>query len=67
LVIVVVSCPLRICLISNGHLPVTFLGLFKVLLPVMQNPLRKHRTVFVKVVEGSEINNFTIHHLVQFC
>jgi hypothetical protein len=27
-VTVVVYCPLRICLISNGHRPVTFLGLF---------------------------------------
>jgi hypothetical protein len=26
-VTVVVQCPLRICLISNGHLPVTFLDL----------------------------------------
>jgi hypothetical protein len=25
-VMVIVSCPLRICVISNGHLPVTFLG-----------------------------------------
>jgi hypothetical protein len=27
-VMVVVLCPLRICVISNGHLPATFLGLF---------------------------------------
>jgi hypothetical protein len=27
-VTVVVLCPLRICVISNGHLPITFLGLF---------------------------------------
>jgi hypothetical protein len=27
-VMVVVLCPLRICVISIGHLPVTFLGLF---------------------------------------
>jgi hypothetical protein len=27
-VTVVVLCPLQICVISNGHLPVTFLGLF---------------------------------------
>jgi hypothetical protein len=27
-VTVVVLCPLRICVISNRHLPVTFLGLF---------------------------------------
>jgi hypothetical protein len=27
-VIVVVLCLLRICVISNGHLPVTFLGSF---------------------------------------
>jgi hypothetical protein len=27
-VTVVVLCPLRICLISNEHLPVTFLGSF---------------------------------------
>jgi hypothetical protein len=27
-VIVVVLCPLQICVISNEHLPVTFLGLF---------------------------------------
>jgi hypothetical protein len=24
----IISCPLRICVISNGHLPITFLGLF---------------------------------------
>jgi hypothetical protein len=27
----------------------------------------KHNTSFVKVVEGSEIYNFPIHHLVHFC
>jgi hypothetical protein len=27
-VTVVVLCPLRICVISNGHLPVTFFGSF---------------------------------------
>jgi hypothetical protein len=27
-VTVVVLCPLRICVISNGHMPVTFLGSF---------------------------------------
>jgi hypothetical protein len=30
-VTVVVLCPLRICLISNGHLSVTFLGSFVIL------------------------------------
>jgi hypothetical protein len=28
LVMVVVLCPLRICVICNGHVPITFLGLF---------------------------------------
>jgi hypothetical protein len=27
-VTVVVLCPLQICVISNGHLPISFLGLF---------------------------------------
>jgi hypothetical protein len=27
-VMVVVLCPLRICVISNGYLPITFLGAF---------------------------------------
>jgi hypothetical protein len=27
----------------------------------------KHPSAFVKVVEGSEIYNFPIHHLVHFC
>jgi hypothetical protein len=39
---------------------------FKVGKTFLQNPLRKHRTAFVKVVEGSEIYNFPIHHLVHF-
>jgi hypothetical protein len=33
---------------------------------IVQNPLRKHPRAFVKVVEGSEIYNFAIHHLVHF-
>jgi hypothetical protein len=32
----------------------------------MQNPLRKHRRAFVKVVEGSKIYNFPIHCFVHF-
>jgi hypothetical protein len=39
---------------------------FKVWQQFMQNPLRKHHTAFVKVVEGSEIYNFSIHQLEHF-
>jgi hypothetical protein len=39
---------------------------FKVWLHFMHNPCRKHPKAFVKVVEGSEIYNFPIHHFVHF-
>jgi hypothetical protein len=39
---------------------------FKVGKTFLQNPLRKHYTAFVKVVEGSEIYNFPIDHIVHF-
>jgi hypothetical protein len=39
---------------------------FKIFLQFMQNPLRKNPTAFVKVVGGSEIYNFPIHHFVHF-
>jgi hypothetical protein len=39
---------------------------FKVWQQIVQNPLRKHYGDFVKVVEGSEIYNFPIHHIVYF-
>jgi hypothetical protein len=39
---------------------------FRVWQQFMQNPLRKHLWAFVKVVEGSEVYNFAIHHLVHF-
>jgi hypothetical protein len=31
-----------------------------------KNRGEKHHTAFVKVVEGSEIDNFPIHHFVHF-
>jgi hypothetical protein len=31
-----------------------------------KNRGEKHHRAFVKVVEGSEIYNFSIHHLVHF-
>jgi hypothetical protein len=34
--------------------------------PILQNPLRKTPRASVKVVEGSEIYNFPIHHFVHF-
>jgi hypothetical protein len=39
---------------------------FSVGKPILQNPWRKHPRTFVKVVEGTEIYNFPIHHLVHF-
>jgi hypothetical protein len=39
---------------------------FKVRQRFVQNPLRKHPRAFVVVVEGSEIYNFPIHHLLHF-
>jgi hypothetical protein len=39
---------------------------FKVWLQFVQNPWRKHPRAFVKVVEGSEIYNFPIDHIVHF-
>jgi hypothetical protein len=39
---------------------------FKVWQQIVQNPWRKHHRAFVKVVEGSEICKFAIHHLVHF-
>jgi hypothetical protein len=39
---------------------------FKVWQQFVQNPLKKHHTTFVKVVEGSEIYNFPIQHFGHF-